>query len=302
MMQTETLPNVKLSHADKVMWPATERTRAFTKLDLARYYLMAADRMLPHIVHRPISIVRAPDGIEGQQFFQRHVGKGEHYVLPIKVSGEPKPYLGIAGAEGLAELAQAAGLEIHPWGSKANAPDTPERIIFDMDPAPDVDFSRVMAAARDVRERLQACGLEPFLKTTGGKGLHVVVAVKGSRTKPVTWDGVKTFARDLCTKMAADEPDKYVAVLSKKARTGRIFLDYLRNDRTSTAVAPWSPRARPGAPIAVPIEWSQLRGGLDPKAYNIATADKVLKRADAWKGLAASAGSLASAQSRLSKL
>ena len=302
MAQDSALRKVQFSHADKVMWPPTPRTPAFTKLDLARHYLTVADLILPHIACRPLSIVRAPDGLQGQQFFQRHLGRGGHHVVAIKVAGEAKPYLSIAGVEGLIELAQTAVLEIHPWGSRPNAPDTPERIIFDIDPAPDVAFARVIAAAKDVRERLEACGLEPFVKTTGGKGLHVVVAVKGSRSKPVSWPEVKSFARDLCFRMAEEQPDKYVAVMSKKARSGRVFLDYLRNDRTSTAVAPWSPRARPGAPVALPLQWTQVKSGLDPKAYDIRTAARMAKRADAWKDLARSAGSLAAAQRKLVRL
>jgi bifunctional non-homologous end joining protein LigD len=291
-----------ISHPDKVLWPATIKTRAFTKLDLVNYYLSVADRLLPHIVNRPLSIVRAPDGIEGLQFFQRHPGKAGQHVFEIRVSGEGKPYLGIKGIEGLVELAQSAALELHPWGARETEPDTPERIVFDMDPAPDVGFTKVISAAREVRARLKECGLEPFLKATGGKGLHVVVAVKSTRANPVRWPDVKTFARDICMKMAADAPDSYVAVPSRKVRTGRIFLDYLRNDRTSTAVAPWSPRARPGAPIAVPLDWSQLKSSLDPRSWNIGSIAKALRRTDPWATLASSAGSLSTAKKRLSRL
>jgi bifunctional non-homologous end joining protein LigD len=202
----------------------------------------------------------------------------------------------------LVALAQAAVLEIHPWGCKPNDPETPERLIFDLDPAPDVPFERVMDAAKEMREVLTACGLTPFVKTTGGKGIHVVVAIKGTPKKPVTWDDAKAFALEVSEKVARVAPDRYVTNMSKKQRGGKIFLDYLRNGRMATAVAPWSPRAREGAPIAVPVPWSQLRKGLDPAAFTILTAAAVLKRPDPWTDLAASAAALDAAWKKLRTL
>ena len=293
---------IRISRPEKQMWPASGGLKPVTKQELAQYFLAASDRILPHIQGRPVSVVRAPDGIEGQHFFQRHLHKGMAHVRPIKVQGEAEPYLCIDGVDGLVELAQAAVLEIHPWGARKGDPDTPERIIFDLDPAPDVDYGRVIAGAKEIRQRLEACGLDPFVKTTGGKGLHVVVAVKGTPRNPISWADVKVFAREVCMKMAADSPDRYIATMSKAARSGKVFLDYLRNDKTSTAVAPWSPRARPGAPIALPIEWSALRKGLDPKAFNIQSSPRLLRKPDAWSGLAASAGLLQAARKKLAAL
>src|SRR4029077_867434 len=293
---------ITISHPEKILWPATRNTAAVTKLDLARYYEKIAPLILPHIVLRPISMVRAPEGIGGERFFQRHVLAGASGVVPIPAAGEKQPFHAIDSVEGLVSLAQAAVLEIHPWGCKPRDPETPERLIFDLDPAPELSFERVMDAAKDMREVLTACGLTPFVKTTGGKGMHVVVAIKGTPKKPVTWDDAKSFALGVSEKVARAAPDRYVTNMSKKQRGGKIFLDYLRNGRGATAVAPWSPRAREGATIAVPLAWSQLRKGLDPSAFTIPTANAVLKRPDPWKDLAASAASLDAAWKRLKKL
>jgi bifunctional non-homologous end joining protein LigD len=295
------IAGIVLSHPDKPLWPAAKPDPAFTKLDLAQHYEAFSARILLHVAGRPLSLVRAPDGIDGQRFFQRHAGQQGIKARPIKVKGEPEPYLAIDDTAGLVSLAQAAVLELHPWGAKKNEPDVPERVIFDLDPAPDVPFERVIAGAKELRERLSACGLEPFVKTTGGKGLHVTAAIKGSARAPAEWAEVKDFAHRLCRQMADDSPDAYTVTMAKKARGGKIFLDYLRNDRTATAVAPWSPRARPHAPIAVPLEWKQVRKGLDPLAFTLRTAASLLKRADPWRDLHKSAGSLAAARKALDK-
>jgi bifunctional non-homologous end joining protein LigD len=292
---------ITISHPDKILWPATKTTGPVTKLDLARYYEKISPLILPHIALRPISMVRAPEGIGGERFFQRHVLAGAGGVVPIPAAGEKQPFHAIENVEGLVSLAQAAVLEIHPWGCKPRDPETPERLIFDLDPAPDVPFERVMDAAKELREVLTACGLTPFVKTTGGKGMHVVVAIKGTPKNPATWDDAKAFALEVSEKIARAAPDRYVTNMSKKQRGGKIFLDYLRNGRGATAVAPWSPRAREGASIAVPLVWSQLRKGLDPAAFTIPCAAAVLKRPDPWKDLAASAAALDAAWKRLKK-
>ena len=288
-----------ISHPDKILWPAAKPDPAFTKRDLAEHYEAFAERILLHVAGRPISMVRAPDGIDGQKFFQRHANKQGIKSVPVKVKGEPEPYIAISDEEGLVSLAQAAVLEIHPWGSKKNEPEIPERIIIDLDPAPDVDFDAVIEAAKEMGERFRACGLEPFVKTTGGKGLHVVAAVKGSARNPPNWKQVKDFAHLIVLQMAHDNPHLYTTTVAKKARGGKIFLDYLRNDRTSTAVAPWSPRARAHAPIATPLAWRQLRKGLDPLAFTLRTAHTLLKRADPWADLHKSARSLDAALRKL---
>ena len=293
---------IKISHPEKELWPKSASGRAVTKFDLAHYYAAAAQKMLPHIADRPISVVRAPDGIAGQHFFQRHEMKGTAApMLAIKVKGEDQPYLGVDNAKALVALAQQAVTEIHPWGCKAGDPETPERIIFDLDPAPDVDFARVIEGARELRKRLEALGFTPFVKTTGGKGLHVVIAVKGTPAKPARWEDAKAFAKAVSVQLEKDQPQRYTTTIAKKARTGKIFVDYLRNDKTSTGIAPWSPRAREGATIAVPLDWKDVTAKLDPQKFTIRTSAKLLAKADPWDGLAKSAKPLDVAIRKLAK-
>jgi bifunctional non-homologous end joining protein LigD len=293
---------ITISNPDKVLWPATKTTPAITKLELARYYEMAAPRMLPHIEGRPLSMVRAPDGILGERFFQRHVLAGVAGATPIKAKGEKNPFHAIDSVEGLVALAQAAVLEIHPWGCKKFDPETPERLIFDLDPDPEMAFDRVVESANEIREVLTTCGLTPFVKTTGGKGLHVVVAIKGTPKTPVTWPEAKAFALAFAETVARAARDRYTTNMSKKQRGGKIFLDYLRNDRTATAVGPWSPRTRPGSTIALPIPWKDVRKGLNAAEFTLLAAPALLKRPDPWKDLAASAASLEAAQKKLESI
>jgi bifunctional non-homologous end joining protein LigD len=282
-----------LTHPDKVLWPKAGGDAAVTKADLATYYETVADRLLEHIAGRPLSLVRTPDGIAGQHFFQRHLMPGSSPALkPVPVKGEAKPYLTVVDTAGLQALAQAGVTEIHPWGSKLGDPETPARIVFDLDPAEDLKFTAVIAAAREMRARLKKLGFEPFVKTTGGKGIHVVIAVKGTPKKPLTWPMAKAFAREICVAMEREAPDRYTTNMSKKLRPGKIFLDYLRNDRTSTAVAPWSPRARPHAPISMPLPWSAIKPGLDPLDFTMHKAKALLRKADPWKDIDKSAAVL----------
>jgi bifunctional non-homologous end joining protein LigD len=274
---------VTLSHPDKALWPDGGDGAPVTKLELARYLEAVGPRMMPHIKGRPCSIIRTPDGIDGdQRFFQRHLGKGSSaLVSEVQVLGDHKPYLQIDRIEALIALAQSGATEFHPWNCQPGQPEVPGRLVFDLDPDEDISFERVIEGALEVKRRLEAVGLVAFCKTTGGKGLHVVTPLK-DETGKVDWPAAKTFAQDICLAMATAQPDRYVVNMAKAKRVGKIFLDYLRNDRLSTAVAPLSPRARPGAPVSFPLTWNQVKKGLDPKAYTIRTAPALLKKTKAW--------------------
>ena len=283
---------VTISNPDKVLWPAVDGRPAITKADLVRYYEAAAERILTHVADRPTSIIRAPEGIGGEKFFQRHAMPGSNPRLKLIDVKERKPYVGVVDIGGLVAIGQSGGLELHPWGCKPGDPETPDQITFDLDPDEGLDFGDVIAAAKVVKAKLEGLGLPSFVKTTGGKGLHVVVPIKADARSAVSWDQAKAFAKAVAELVRADAPDRFTTTLAKKARGGKIFIDYLRNGRMATAVAPWSARARPGAGIAFPLSWGQVRAGLDPTAFNLWTWPALLKKPDPWAGFRAAAVSL----------
>ena len=273
------IAGVRLTSPDKVLYPE----QGTTKRDLAEYYLAVADHILPHVARRPITLVRCPTGRQKKCFYQRHAGSGVPPELgEVEISGfeESGAYLFIKDVKGLIAMVQMGVLEMHPWGARVDRPERAERMIFDLDPGEGLGFADVVPAAREVRARLADMGLVSFVKTTGGKGLHVVAPIERRHD----WRDVKAFARKTAEALAAAAPDRFLMRISKAERRGRIFIDYLRNDPTSTAVAPYSTRARAGAPVAMPIAWEELSPSLDPASFNINTVPGHLRerRADPW--------------------
>jgi bifunctional non-homologous end joining protein LigD len=294
---------LNISHPDRVLWPATNETPAVTKADLAAYYALYADRILGQVGGRPLSIIRAPEGISGQLFFQRHAMRGQSPLIgAVTGSGQEKPYMRIDDAAGLAALAQISVVELHPWGARADSPDVPDRLVFDLDPGEGLSFDAVISAGLELRDRLNALGLTSFARVTGGKGLHVVVPLSApKRGVPPGWPEAKQFARLVCVMMERDAPERYTTTMAKKVRGGKIFLDYLRNDHTSTAIAAWSPRGRPGAPIAWPVPWSAVKPGLDPVGWRLPALLGGKPPRDPWADFDAASGDLRAAITKATK-
>lgn len=272
----------RLTHPERVVFPEG----GYSKGDVADYYTRVMDWFLPEIVGRPLSIVRCPEGQGGTCFFQKHHGAGMEDVGHVRLreeSGKRADYLVVENAGDVMELVQMNALEFHPWGARAADPDHADRVVFDLDPGPGVEWPDVRKAALAVRDRLQGIGLASFLRTSGGKGLHVVVPLQPQSD----WSLVKRFARAFAEAMVASEPDRYVAVATMARRRKRIFIDYLRNSRGATSVASYSLRARPGAPVAVPLAWRELSRLKRSDAYKLASLPSRLQRlkADPWEGI-----------------
>ena len=272
---------VRLTHPDKVVFPGN----GITKRQLADYYLAVQDRILPHVVDRPLSLVRCPDGAEGDCFFQKHASPGfPDAFKPIRIKEKEGSdvYLYIEDVRGLIACVQMGALELHIWGSHNDTLEKPDRIVFDLDPDEDMAFAEVRDAAKDMRARLAALGLETFPMVTGGKGIHVVAPLRPR----YGWDDVKAFCEAVARTMAEEEPKRYLAVATKAKRTGRIFIDYLRNGRGATAICPFSTRAKRGAPVSWPVSWAQLARLDSARPASVETAASLLKkqRSDPWEG------------------
>jgi bifunctional non-homologous end joining protein LigD len=276
----QTFHGIKLSNPDKVYYPDI----GLTKLDLARYYEAVARAMLPYVVNRPISLVRCPEGIEGEHFFQRHAMKGMSRAIkqiPIPGGESKKPYLYIDDEEALFGLVQIGTLEIHDWGVSLDHINEPDRLVFDLDPDEGLELATLKAAAVEVRDFLADLGFTSFLKSTGGKGLHIVAPL----TPKLGWNVVKPFAKAIADALVAARPDRYTANPLKKTREGKIFVDYLRNQRGGSAIVNYSTRARKGAPVACPLRWDELKGLKEAAPYTAKTLPARLKamKRDPWE-------------------
>jgi bifunctional non-homologous end joining protein LigD len=271
-----------LTNLEKMLYPDA----GVRKLHLLAYYASIAEILLPHTSGRPLSLVRCPGGASAKCFYQKHATEGFPEVVgrvSIVEGGRPQPYMMIEDLAGLVALGQMGVLEIHSWMCHADDVEKPDEIVLDIDPDTDLPFAEVVETAQLLHAKLDALGLTSFVKTTGGKGLHVALPV-GRR---LDWETHKEFARALVTQVAEEHPGRFVTTVRKDRRKGKLFLDYLRNGRGATAVVPYSPRARPGAPVATPLAWDELTPSLDPKRFTLATVlERVASRPDPWSGFA----------------
>ena len=273
------IAGVRLTHPDRILYP----DQGITKRDLALYYEQIADCILPHLEGRPLTLVRCPEGYRKQCFYQRHVREhlsAQIRTIAVREQGKTARYVAVDSLPGVIALVQMGVLEIHTWGSRLPRLERPDRMTFDLDPGPDMGWDEVKAGAEHLRARLKDLDLGAFVKTTGGKGLHVVVPIAPKQS----WDFVKDFSRAVAESLAREAPERYVATMSKAKRHGKIFIDYLRNSRTATAVSAYSTRARPGATVSMPLRWPELKNDLRGR-FNIRNAPERLRRlrADPWR-------------------
>jgi bifunctional non-homologous end joining protein LigD len=278
MQKDVSISEFRLTHPERVLW----EDAGVTKEGLAEFYASIADWILPHITNRVLSLVKCPDGAGEKCFYAKHAWKGADKSLKLVDVGDGEPMVAISDLGGLMALVQSSVLEIHPWGSKIKNIDLPDRLTFDLDPGEGVEWARVIAGAQEIRERLKPLKLESFVKTTGGKGLHVVVPLKPK----ASWEVAKNFCQSLAEAMAHDSPEKFVSVMTKSKRRGRIFVDYLRNGRGATAVAAYSTRAREGAPVSTPLTWEELATGIRANHYTVENLRQRLDfvKQDPWEG------------------
>jgi bifunctional non-homologous end joining protein LigD len=269
--ETVEIAGITLTHPDRVLWP----DQGVTKHALAEYYADIVDRILPHVVNRPLTLVRCPSGSDGACFVQKHPWAGLHKAVRRVRDGDDE-WLAVDDLSGLVALVQMGVLELHPWGATADDLERPDRIVFDLDPDEGVPWAHVSEGARAILAALEDLGLRGFVKVTGGKGLHLMVPVEPH----ADWETAKAFARDVAARLAAERSERYTTNPLKEARTGRIFLDHLRNSRGATAVATYSTRARPRAPVAMPLAWDALGDATAAPRYGMAD----FPAEDPWKG------------------
>jgi len=273
--------SVALSNPNRMFYPEI----GVTKRALAEYYTEIAGWIMPHLANRPLTVVRCPEGWKKECFFQKHLRDAASEVLrsiPIMEKSGLQYYSVADNIEGVIELVQIGALEIHVWGSREDKLEQPDMMIFDLDPAPEVEWASIIKAARLMRERLSDLGLAAFVKTTGGKGLHIVAPL----TPKAGWETVKSFSRAVSESIVREAPEEYICTMSKEKRKGKIFIDYLRNVRGATSIAPYSTRSRHGAPISMPIAWDELTVELKSDSFNILNSRRRLAglQEDPWAG------------------
>jgi bifunctional non-homologous end joining protein LigD len=271
---------IKLTNPNRVLYPEQN----ITKLELFEYYKTIKKWILPYITNRPLTLVRCPSGNHKDCFFQKHIVKSSPSALkafPIKEKSKVKDYIYLNNVDGLLTLPQLGVLEIHTWNANIKTIDKPDMMIFDLDPAPDVSWGQVVAAAKEIKKQLTKLKLKSFVKTTGGKGLHVVVPIKPH----YEWEIIKDFARSLVDYLVKQDPAKYIGTMNIVKRKGKIFIDYFRNNRGATSIAPYSTRARPNASVSTPVHWSELTNNIKDTYYTVKTLPGRLKklRKDPWK-------------------
>ncbi|HVX15024.1 MAG TPA: DNA ligase D [Pirellulales bacterium] len=280
--QRDPLGGIRLTNPERLLYPQ----EGITKLDLARFYTEIGDWILPHVVERPLSLLRCPKGLADKCFFHKHLDAGVAEALEqvmIREDDKDAPYLFVRDVDGILALVQMGVLEIHLWGARADSVEKPDRLVFDLDPEAGLPWSRAVEAAERVRDVLHEFDLESFVKTTGGKGLHVVVPI----ARRHEWPQIKSFAKGLAQRIATEAPDRYTINPLKARRVGRVFIDYLRNERGATSIAAYSTRARTGAPVSVPVAWKELKIDLSGDHFCVQNLPARLSKLkhDPWREL-----------------